>query len=54
MHLNGYANAVEQAAKHYENAGYTVAVREYSETMMLSLAHAERFDLFLLREETVS
>ncbi len=51
---SAYANAVEQAAQYYENAGYTVEVRAYSETMMLSLAHAEHFDLFLLREEAVS
>ena len=51
---SSYANAVEQVANYYENAGYTDTVREYSETMMLSLAHVERFDLFLLREEAVS
>ena len=51
---SAYANVVEQAAQYYENAGYTVEVRAYSETMMLSLAHAEHFDLFLLREEAVS
>ena len=51
---SAYANAVQQAAQYYENAGYTVEIRTYSETMMLSLAHAEHFDLFLLREEAVS
>ena len=48
-----YAKAVEQAAKYYEDLGYTIEIRKYSETMMLSLAHAEHFDLFLLREEAV-
>lgn len=48
-----YAKAVEQAATYYENLGYTIEIRKYSETMMLSLAHAEHFDLFLLREGAV-
>lgn len=34
-----------------ENLGYSIEIREYSETMMLSLAHAGHFDLFLLRKE---
>ena len=46
-----YAEAVQQVAEYYENLGYPVEIREYSETMMLSLAHAEHFDLFLLRKE---
>lgn len=49
-----YAKAVQQAAEYYGNLGYTVEIREYSETMMLSLAHAEHFDLFLLREEAAA
>ena len=49
-----YAKAVQQIAEYYENLGYIVEIREYSETMMLSLAHAEHFDLFLLREEVAS
>ena len=49
-----YAKAVQQVAEYYENLGYTIEIREYSETMMLSLAHAEHFDLFLLREEAAS
>ena len=49
-----YTKAVQQVAEYYENFGYTVEIREYSETMMLSLAHAEHFDLFLLREEAAS
>ena len=51
---NDYAKAVQQVAEYYEALGYTVEIREYSETMMLSLAHAEHFDLFLLREEAAS
>lgn len=46
-----YGEAVLQVAEYYENIGYRVEIREYSETMMLSLAHAGHFDLFLLREE---
>lgn len=46
-----YTEAVRNVAAYYENTGYTVEIKEYSETMMLSLAHAEHFDLFLLREE---
>lgn len=49
-----YTKAVQQVAEYYEALGYTVEIREYSETMMLSLAHAEHFDLFLLREEAAS
>ena len=46
-----YTKAVRQVAAYYENLGYLVHIREYSETMMLSLAHAGHFDLFLLRKE---
>lgn len=49
-----YAKAVAQVAESYENLGYPVEIREYSEIMMLSLAHAEHFDLFLLRKEDAS
>lgn len=49
-----YTKAIQQVAESYEALGYTVEIREYSETMMLSLAHAEHFDLFLLREEAAS
>lgn len=49
-----YTKAVQQVAEYYENFGYTVEIREYSETMMLSLAHAAHFDLFLLREGAAS
>lgn len=49
-----YAKAVQQVVEYYEALGYTVEIREYSETMMLSLAHAEHFDLFLLREEVAA
>ena len=46
-----YMKAVQQVAAYYENLGYLVEIREYNETMMLSLAHAGHFDLFLLRKE---
>ena len=46
-----YAKAVQRVAEYYESLGYSVKIREYSETMMLSLAHAGHFDLFLLRKE---
>lgn len=49
-----YTKAIQQVAEYYEALGYTVEIREYSETMMLSLAHAEHFDVFLLREEAAS
>lgn len=48
---SGYTKAVQQIAEYYENLGYSVEIRECSEIMMLSLAHAEHFDLFLLRKE---
>ncbi len=46
-----YTKAVRQVAAYYEDLGYSVEIRKYSETMMLSLAHAGHFDLFLLRKE---
>ena len=52
--FNDYAKAVQKVAEYYKELGYTVEVRYYSETMMLSLAHEGHFDLFLLREETES
>ena len=48
---SAYTKAVRQVAAYYEDLGYLVEIREYSETMMLSLAHAGHFDLFLLRKE---
>ena len=46
-----YTKAVRQVAAYYEDLGYSVEIRKYSETMMLSLAHAGHFDLFLLQKE---
>ena len=46
-----YRQAVQQVTAYYRALGYRIEIRECSETMMLSLAHAEHFDLFLLREE---
>ncbi len=47
-----YQAAVKKIAEEMEADGYHVRIRTYSETMMLSMAHAGRFDLFLMREET--
>ena len=51
---NDYSKAVQEIAAEYENRNYKVEIRSCHETMMLSLAHAEHFDLFLLREEAAS
>lgn len=50
---NDYKNAVQETADYYENLGYKIEIRNYNETMMLSLAHAEHFDLFVLRREEI-
>lgn len=47
-----YQAVVKKIAEEMEAEGYHVQIRTYSETMMLSMAHAGRFDLFLMREET--
>lgn len=49
-----YSKAVQEIAAEYESRNYKVEIRSCHETMMLSLAHAEHFDLFLLREEAAS
>lgn len=49
-----YNKAVQEIAALYTNQNYKVEIRNCHETMMLSLAHAEHFDLFLLREEATS
>ena len=46
-----YQKAVRNVADHFERQGYKVSIKQSSETMMLSLAHAGHFDLFLMREE---
>ena len=46
-----YQKAVQLVAKYYTEAGYTVQIKEYSEIRMLSMAHAERFDIFRMEEE---
>lgn len=51
---NDYTEAVLLIAEYYESCGFTVKIRAYNETMMLSLAHAGHFDLFLLRKEATS
>lgn len=51
---SNYTEAVHQVAEYYKTLGYSVKIREYSEIMMLSLAHTEHFDLFLLRKEAAA
>ena len=46
-----YQKAVRNVADRFERQGYKVSIKQSSETMMLSLAHAGHFDLFLMREE---
>ena len=46
-----YQTAVQEIADALEQQGYQVTVKTYSKTMMLSLAHAGRFDIFLMSEE---
>lgn len=46
-----YQEAVRLVAEYYTQAGYNVQIKECSEIMMLSMAHAERFDIFLMKEE---
>ena len=46
-----YQQAVRLLAETLEAQGETVQIKEYTETVMLSLAHAEKFDYFLLSEE---
>lgn len=49
-----YSKAVQEIASAYTNQNYKVEIRNCHETMMLSLAHAEHFDLFLLRKKATS
>ena len=46
-----YQKAVRNVADRFERQGYKVSIKQSSETMMLSLAHAGHFDLFLMKEE---
>lgn len=46
-----YQAAVQKIADALEQQGYQVTVKTYSKTMMLSMAHAGRFDIFLMSEE---
>lgn len=46
-----YQRAVEDIAQYLDAQGYSVRIKECSEVMMLSLAHAGQFDLFLMSEE---
>lgn len=46
-----YQKAVQNVADDLKKQGYKVSIKQCSETMMLSLAHAGHFDLFLMKEE---
>lgn len=46
-----YQEAVGKVAGDLETKGYHVRIKKYSEIMMLSLAHAGHFDVFLMSEE---
>lgn len=46
-----YQKAVQNVADDLKKQGYKVSIKQYSETMMLSLAHAGHFDLFLMKEK---
>lgn len=46
-----YQRAVEDIAEYLDEQGYSVRIKDCSEVMMLSLAHAGHFDIFLMSEE---
>ena len=46
-----YQRAVKNIAGYLESQGYHVRIKECSEVMMLSLAHAGHFNVFLMSEE---
>lgn len=46
-----YQKAVECIEKYFETQGYQVKIKKTTETMMLSMVHAGKFDLFLMSEE---
>lgn len=46
-----YQHAVKTIAEYLESQGYQIQIKKCSEFMMLSLAHAGRFDIFLMSEE---
>lgn len=46
-----YQKAVNEISNYYTNQGYKVRVKKTTETMMLSMAHAGKFDVFLMSEE---
>ena len=48
-----YQNAVNVVAEYLGNQGYDIQIKEYSEIMMLSMAHAGKFTFFLMDEEVV-
>ena len=48
---SSYQKEVAQLADYYAGQGYDVKVEQSGEMMMISYAHAGRFDVFLLREE---
>ena len=54
LYNSDYAEAVDQVAQYYEDLGYNVEIHDYMTITMLSVAHKEHFDIFLLREEASS
>ena len=45
-----YQKAVQNVADNLKKQGHKISIKQCSETMMLSLAHAGHFDLFLMKE----
>ena len=46
-----YQAAVKKVAEYLENQGYDIQIKEYTESMMLSMAHAGKFTFFIMDEE---
>lgn len=46
-----YQRAVNQMSNYFTKQGYKVRVKKTTETMMLSMVHAGKFDVFLMSEE---
>ena len=48
---SSYQKAINEIKSYFVKQGYQVKVKENTETMMVSMIHAGKFDLFLMREE---
>ena len=46
-----YQNAVNEVAAYLTEQGYDIQIKEYPETMMLSMVHAGKFTFFLMDQE---